>query len=233
MKRFAGLLLSLIILGGFSFSGKSQDIKNDTTILDSNSVVLDSANVVLDSADVVLDSGSVINESNISEIMEKVVEIIEFRDEEEINQLSKEGIDLFNGVERLENGGPSCISCHVLNFQGVSDGGLLGVDLSDAYTNVNKEKGLQTILKSPTSPIMKITYANSPITPEEMKKLIALLKKADQNKNYQVISTNMIFLLEYSVFGVAIIMLVLLFIWRKRLKKSVKQDIYDRQLKTT
>ncbi len=175
MKRFAGLLLSLIVLCGFSFSGKSQDIKNDTTILDSTSVI--------DSVNVVLDSGNVINEANISEITEKVVEIIAFRNEEELNQMSEAGIDLFNGVERLENGGPSCISCHVLNMQGVSEGGLLGVDLSNAYTNVNQEKGLQTILKSPTSPIMKITYANSPITPEEMKRLIALLKKADQHKN--------------------------------------------------
>lgn len=226
MKRFVGLLLSLILLCGFSFSGKSQDIKNDSTVLDSVSATLDSAIVILDSA-------SVINESNISEIMEKVVEIIEFRNEEEFNQMAKEGIDLFNGTKRLENGGPSCISCHVLNFQGVEDGGLLGIDLSNSYTNVNKEKGLQTILKTPTSPIMKITYANSAITPEEMKKLIALLKKADLNKNYQVISTNMVFLLEYSVFGVVIIMLVMLLIWRKRIKKSVKHDIYKRQLKTT
>ncbi len=225
MKRFAGLLLSLIVLCGFSFSGKSQDIKNDTTILDSTSVI--------DSVNVVLDSGNVINEANISEITEKVVEIIAFRNEEELNQMSEAGIDLFNGVERLENGGPSCISCHVLNMQGVSEGGLLGVDLSNAYTNVNQEKGLQTILKSPTSPIMKITYANSPITPEEMKRLIALLKKADQHKNYQIISTNMIFLLEYGVFGAAIITLILILIWRKRLKKGIKEDIYNRQLKTT
>lgn len=218
MKLFTGLLLSLLLSCCFFFSGKSQVSQNDSAVLDSALVLLDSA-------------GS-INASNFNEIKKKVDEIIEFRNEDEFNQMAKEGIALFNGVKRLENGGPSCISCHVLNAEGIAHGGLLGVDLSNSYTTVNKERGLQLILKTPTSPIMKITFANSPITIDEMARLIALLKKTDMNSGYQLTSVNQVFLLEYGVYGVIIIMVVMLFVWRNRKKRSVKQNIYSRQLKT-
>ncbi len=225
MRRLPGLLIMLILFCGFSHTGQSQEYENDSTITDSTSAITDSTGTITDSV-------GAIDESNFSEIQKKVDEIIKFRNEEEVMQMAAEGVDLFNGVKRLENGGPSCISCHVLNLQGISHGGLLGIDLSESYTNVNKEKGLQLILKSPTSPIMKITYANSPMTKEEMTRLIALLKKADMNKDYQIISTNKIFLLKYGICGVVIIMVVMLIIWRKRMKKGVKQDIYKRQLKS-
>lgn len=219
MKLFTGLLLSLLLSCCFFFSGKSQVSQNDSAVLDSALVLLDSA-------------GS-INASNFNEIKKKVDEIIEFRNEDEFNQMAKEGIALFNGVKRLENGGPSCISCHVLNAEGIAHGGLLGVDLSNSYTTVNKERGLQLILKTPTSPIMKITFANSPITIDEMARLIALLKKTDMHSGYQLTSVNQVFLLEYGVYGVIIIMVVMLFVWRNRKKRSVKQNIYSRQLKTS
>lgn len=218
MKLFTGLLLSLILTYGFSFSGKSQVNKNDSAVLGSAMELLDSA--------------STINASNFNEIKKKVDEIIEFKDEDEFKQMAIEGIALFNGDKRLENGGPSCISCHVLNAEGVAHGGLMGVDLSNSYTTVNKERGLQLILKTPTSPIMKITFANSPITIEEMTRLIALLKKTDMNKGYQLTATNKVFLLKYAICGVIIIMVVMLFVWRNRKKKSVKQNIYSRQLKS-
>ena len=218
MKLFTGILVSLLLSFGYFFQGKSQINKNDS--------------IILDSAIVLLDSASAANASNFNEIKKKVDEIIEFKNEDEFNQMAIEGIALFNGDSRLENGGPSCISCHVLNAEGVALGGFLGLDLSNSYTIVNKEKGLQMILKTPTSPIMKLSFADSPITKEEMKRLIALLKKSDMNKEYQFARIDEVFLLKYGICGVIVIMVILLFVWRNRKKKSVKHDIYSRQLKT-
>ncbi|MCK5506286.1 MAG: hypothetical protein KAJ10_14070 [Thermodesulfovibrionia bacterium] len=206
----------LLLCGGFSFSAISQSDNNDSIVSDTMKT----------------NSGNSVSASDYADIKNKVDEIIEFRNEEEFEQLVIEGIELFNGTKRLENKGASCISCHVLNYPGISQGGLLGIDLSNSYTNVNKEKGLQIIFKTPTSPIMKIAYANNPFTYEETMRLIAVLKKADEEKDYQLSSVNKAFMLIYGIPGFLTILSVMLIIWNKRLKRSVKQDIYNRQIKT-
>ncbi len=221
----------LLLCVGFSLSALSQTINDDSILADSISTdSIITGNISADS--LLSDSGNMISPSEYADIKKKVEKIIEFRSEEEFEQLVSEGIELFNGTKRLENKGPSCISCHVLNYPGISQGGFLGIDLSNSYTTVNKEKGLQIIFKTPTAPAMKTTYANNPFTFEETRRLVALLKKADEEKDYQLSSVKKIFMLICGVAGFLAILIVLLVIWRNRKKRSVKHDIYKRQIKT-
>ncbi len=204
-----------------------------TNVAIAESVLADS--VLADSVfsdSVLADSNNTISAADYAVIKKKVDEIIEFRDEEEFEQLVKEGIELFNGTTRLENKGASCISCHVLHFPGISRGGFLGIDLTTSYTNVNKEKGLQLIFNTPTAPAMKTAFANNPFTHEETRRLVALLKKADEEKALHLSSVNRTFMLIYGIAGFLAILLVMLIIWNKRIKRSVKHDIYSRQIKT-
>ena len=181
---------------------------------------------------VMADSNNTISAADYADIKKKVDKIIEFRDEEEFEQLVKEGIELFNGTTRLENKGASCISCHVLNYPGISRGGLLGIDLTTSYTNVNKEKGLQLIFNTPTAPAMKTAFANNPFTHEETRRLVALLKKADEEKDLHISSVDRTFMLIYGIAGFLVILLIMLIIWNKRMKRGVKHGIYSRQIKT-
>ncbi len=226
----------LLLCPGFSLSVLSQTMNDDTVPADSiiaDSLATDSISVDTINADSIMsDSGNMISAAEFANLKKKVDKIIEFRSEEEFEQLVAEGIELFNGTTRLENKGPSCISCHVLNYPGISQGGFLGIDLSNSYTTVNKEKGLQIILKSPTAPAMKTTYSNNPFTYEETRRLVALLKKADEEKDYHLSSVNNAFVLIYGVAGFMAILIVMLIIWRNRIKRSVKEAIYKRQIKT-
>jgi len=230
------LFIMLLLYGGFSLFTLSQPVKDDRMADDSvktNVAIADSVKTNVAIADSVLaDSNNTISAADYTVIKKKVDEIIEFRDEEEFEQLVKEGIELFNGTTRLENKGASCISCHILHFPGISRGGFLGADLTDSYANVNKEKGLQLIFNTPTAPAMKTAFANNPFTHEETRRLVALLKKADEEKALHLSSVNRTFMLIYGIAGFFAILLVMLIIWNKRIKRSVKHDIYSRQIKT-
>ena len=216
MRPYIKLSMILTLYGGFSFSAISQSDNNDSIISDT----------------IKTNSENSVSASDYADIRKKVDEIIEFRSEEEFEQLVNEGIELFNGTKRLENKGASCIACHVLNYPGIFPGGLLSIDLSDSYTNVNKEQGLQVILKTHPSSIMKITYGNNPFTYEETRRIVALLKKADAEKDLHLSSVKKAFMLVYGIAGFLTILSVMLIIWKKRLKRSVKRDIYYRQIKT-
>jgi hypothetical protein len=227
MRPQTRLFLTLLFCGGFSFSAFSQTDTKDSILINTNDTTqttpIDSLTTNLNDS-----VGNVIN----ADIKKKVDKIIEFRSEEEFEQFVTEGIELFNGTKRLENKGPSCLACHVLKYPGISHGGLLSLDLSDSYTNVNQEAGLQVILKTVPGPAMKISYAKNPLTFEETRSLIAVLKKADGVKNLQVTSVNKTFMLFYGIAGFIAILTSMLIIWNRRIKKSVKKDIYSRQIKT-
>jgi len=49
------------------------------------------------------------------------------------------GRELFSGVRRLENGGPSCISCHNVRNDSIVSGGSLAKDLTDSFNRLGKD----------------------------------------------------------------------------------------------
>ncbi|MBW6482370.1 MAG: cytochrome c [Vicingaceae bacterium] len=141
------------------------------------------------------------------------------------------GIMLFSGEHRLENGGPSCITCHNVQHGDLIAGGLLAKDLTKVYERLGAA-GINGMLSAPPFPAMAASYKDSPLTEKEIFQLSAFFNDAAVNTVYQPQRTYNDNLLLYGG-GVAFIIIasiiLLMFIERKR--KCVKEDIYKRQIK--
>lgn len=74
-----------------------------------------------------------------------------------------------------------CIGCHAVEGAGLQ-GGATGPDLSQAFNNVEGKHGkpLDEFLKEPTSAVMSTVIAGSPLTDEEISKIVEELKKASE-----------------------------------------------------
>jgi cytochrome c551/c552 len=147
--------------------------------------------------------------------------------EEEILQ----GRDLFTGVQRFENEGPSCISCHNVKDDNIIAGGALAVDLSDAYDRL-KKNGVQAMITGLPFPQMKISYQNHIITEAEALQLTAYLKYVSQERFYQYGTSYQRILLMGGIAGAFLLMGIFPLFWYKRKKESVNKRIYERQIKS-
>jgi mono/diheme cytochrome c family protein len=90
------------------------------------------------------------------------------------------GKALFTGAMPLENGGAPCSACHSFVSSGVR-AGTLAVDLSRRIEAIG-EQGLRAMLKSLNFPIMRIIYADKPLTEEEITALVVFSKDAVARK---------------------------------------------------
>lgn len=74
-----------------------------------------------------------------------------------------------------------CIACHSIENLGVK-GGTTGPDLSQAYVNVEGKHGkpINEFLKAPTSAVMSTVIGGSPLTDEEINKVVEALKIASE-----------------------------------------------------
>ncbi len=139
------------------------------------------------------------------------------------------GRDLFQGIQRFGNGGPSCNSCHEASGAEVFGGGKLAVDLTGAFGRLGGT-GIKGVLSGLPFPAMKHAYRKGPISDDESFALVAFLEKVSketvQPKNYAM-----------QMLGGGIGGLVVLFglfgtIWGRRKKGTINREIYDRQVKS-
>lgn len=86
------------------------------------------------------------------------------------------GRSYFTGRRRLENGGPSCLSCHTAGGLGGLGGGRLGPDLTQAYERLQGRKNLVAWLQAPATETMRPIYINAPLNQEEIVSLVAYLE---------------------------------------------------------
>ncbi len=137
------------------------------------------------------------------------------------------GQALFEGSERFENGGPSCIVCHNVTNSELIPGGLFAKDLTDVYERLGE--GISGWLMAPPFQPMAASYNSNPLTESERIHLTAFFKKAYEAKDLQTENNG------YSLFfmggGIGLICLLILIqlLWMNRKKKMVKQDIFSRQ----
>lgn len=146
-------------------------------------------------------------------------------------ELIETGKNIFLGSHSLANGGPSCISCHNVNYTGVMPGGLLAKDLTTVYSRLGGDAGLQGMLGAPPFPAMTQAYKDKPITEPEIAALTAFFNKVDKDKPNQVAST-MNPLLYGGTIGLFVLLSLIFVVWNKKKKHTVKKEIYDRQLKS-
>ena len=86
------------------------------------------------------------------------------------------GRRLFLGLERLTNGGPSCISCHTVRGLSLLGGGRLGADLTKVSERIGGRKPLSAWLVSPATTTMRPVFRGHPIDPEEILSLVAFFE---------------------------------------------------------
>lgn len=95
---------------------------------------------------------------------------------EEIEQ----GLNIFQGKQRLADGGPACISCHTLNGVAALGGGRLGPDLTTVFERMEGRKGLIAWLTAPATPTMQPLFKKHPMRSEEVVSLVAYLESASR-----------------------------------------------------
>jgi len=142
------------------------------------------------------------------------------------------GAALFKGTKSFKNGGVACISCHNVNSPLVISGGSLAKDLTSYGGEVMAPtvKFMVEKIESMPSPIMKEAYRGHELTSDEISNLVAFFKKVNPKSTDSGLAR---FFWLFGLVGAGGIFGGLTLLGRKKVKRSVNQDIYDRQLKTT
>ncbi|MBL7899197.1 MAG: c-type cytochrome [Crocinitomicaceae bacterium] len=140
-----------------------------------------------------------------------------------------EGKKYFTGEKSFFNGGPSCISCHDVSADGVI-GGYLAKDLTDVYTRLG-EAGILAMIANAPFPAMNAAYKNNPVSGPEQKSLAAFLKSVSANQPENKTSSVITFL-AFGFGGFFVLLILIMLIWNKRKKHSVKEQIFARQIRS-
>ena len=141
------------------------------------------------------------------------------------------GQALFQGNTRFVNGGPTCNSCHEVTNDAVIGGGVLARELTTVFSRLGGP-GVRAILGSPPFPVMQRAYEDKPLTDEEVVALVGFLQRADEEQAFHQPRDYGPKLFAAGVVGTAILLGLYSLIWGRRLKGSVNQSIYDRQIKS-
>lgn len=128
---------------------------------------------------------------------------------------SSVGKSLFEGSDRFENGGPPCLACHSIAGIGALGGGALGPDLTGAYDKYGAD-GISSILVTTPFQTMAPIFGDRPLTEQEQIHLAEFLSLASVSSRTAA-SVGQLALLAAA--GAASLLLVMRFIWRKRLKE--------------
>jgi cytochrome c2 len=88
------------------------------------------------------------------------------------------GRRIFEGTQRLTNGGAACISCHSVDRLSTLGGGKLGPDLTKVFERMNGRKNLASWLMAPATPTMRPLFVNSSLTNDEIVAMVAYLEAA-------------------------------------------------------
>ena len=87
------------------------------------------------------------------------------------------GEALFLGKIVFRYGGAPCVACHNVSGAGPLGSGILGPDLTGAYTRFG-EAGISSILATLPFPTMKPIFDSRPLTPEEREDLKAFFRQS-------------------------------------------------------
>ena len=142
------------------------------------------------------------------------------------------GQGLFQGTARLTNSGPSCNSCHDVTNDAVIGGGILAAELTTVFTRLGGA-GVRAVIGSPPFPVMQRAYEGRPLTDEEVVALVGFLERADAEQAFQQPRDYGPKLFLAGLAGCVILLGFYSLLWNGRMRGSVNQAIYDRQVKST
>ncbi|WP_026568145.1 c-type cytochrome [Bacillus sp. UNC41MFS5] len=99
---------------------------------------------------------------------------------EETTTDSKEATTVSANEDNILNK-KGCLGCHSVEALNIT-GGAVGPDLSQAFVNVEGKHGkpIEEFLKAPTSAVMSGVIGKNPLSDEERKQVLDLLKQASE-----------------------------------------------------
>jgi cytochrome c2 len=142
------------------------------------------------------------------------------------------GQNLFQGTTRFTNGGPTCNACHDVTHDAVIGGGVLAIELTTVFSRLGGP-GVRAIIGSPPFPVMQRAYQDKPLTDEEVVALVGFLERADAEQAFHQPGDYGRNLFVAGIIGAAILLGLYSMMWSGRMRASVNQAIYDRQVKST
>lgn len=141
------------------------------------------------------------------------------------------GGDLFAGRVRLANGGPSCNACHHVASDNQLGGGLLAAELTLVFSRMGKE-GVNAILSGNPFPVMQTAYAGKEFSEKEIGALVSFLQHVDKEHGRQMPKEWGWRMFSAGTGGVIVLVGIFSLAGRRRKKRGVNQDIFDRQTKS-
>ncbi len=145
------------------------------------------------------------------------------------------GQDLFQGIQRFEKKGPSCISCHSVRNDAVISGGLLGPELTETLKGMDAPAAGQAKVGGfvQAQPIMQRAYVDHAPTDQEVADLAAFLVRINKDQARHMPGDTGRKLAMSGAVGTVLLLGLYSAIWRKRKRFSVNESIYDRQIKSS
>ena len=144
-----------------------------------------------------------------------------------------QGQKLFLGDIRFSAGGPSCNSCHNVINDAVIGGGTLAKDLTETFDRLEAE-GIVGMLprkgEASPFPVMQAAYQGHEISAEEVPALVAFLQNAAAQRATQKPNDFGLKMLFAGSGGVVFLLLLFSLIGRGRKRRSVNQELFDRQI---
>jgi mono/diheme cytochrome c family protein len=142
------------------------------------------------------------------------------------------GRSLFQGTTPFANGGPACTSCHDVTDAAITGGGALARELTTAFSRLGGP-GIQAIIANPPFPVMQRAYRDNALVPAEVTALVGFLGLVGAQQALHQPRGFGPRLFAMGVGGSVVLLVLYSLVWRRRLKGSVNQGIYDRQIRTT
>lgn len=139
------------------------------------------------------------------------------------------GREIFLGTRRLEDRGPSCVSCHSVNGIGILAGGKLGPDLNAVFERLNGRKGLATWLSAPATPTMQSVYRDHPLKEDEILPLVAFFADKAVAPPESGQAATLVFIL-LGMTGTVAALVVFDVLWRKRFRAVRRELVPDTPL---
>ena len=109
---------------------------------------------------------------------------------------------------------------------------MLAVELTTVFSRLGGA-GVRAIIGSSPFPVMERAYRDKSLTEEEVAALVGFLERADAEQAFQRPRDYGPKLLAAGVGGAAVLLGLFSMTWHGRKRRSVNQDIYDRQVKSS
>ncbi len=128
------------------------------------------------------------------------------------------GRQMFLGTQKLQGGGPACVSCHSVKGIGVLAGGGLGPELSTVYERLGGRKGLATWLSAPATTTMQAVYEGKALDADaEILPLSAYFADLAKDPPESSQASTLIFIL-LGVAGTAAVLMIFDVLWKGRFR---------------